>query len=93
LSTLDAGMPTASGFGVGDGGMTLSADGTQLLLVSDDSEIKVVDVATGREVRKIKLPDNQIESLQLFFSSDGRLLAAGIHNKHLKLCRVFRIHD
>jgi len=85
LSTLDAGMPAASGFGVGGGGMTLSADGTQFLLLSDDSEIKVVDLATSREVRKLKLPDDQIESLQLWAGADGRLLAAGIHNKHLKL--------
>jgi WD40 repeat protein len=87
LSTLESGMPTASGIGVGDGGMTLSPDGTQLLLVSEgsDSEIKIVDLATGREVRKIKLPEDQIESLQLSFTSDGRLLAAGIHNKHFKL--------
>ncbi|HKG78158.1 MAG TPA: caspase family protein, partial [Pyrinomonadaceae bacterium] len=69
----------------GDGGMTLSADGTQLLLLSDsDSEIKVVDLATGREVRKLKLPEDQIDSLHLWAGSDGRLLAAGIHKKHFK---------
>src|SRR5215213_586703 len=85
LSALESGMPSASGFGFGDGGMTLSADGTQLLLLSDsDSEIKVVDLANGREVRKLKLPEDQIDSLHLWAGSDGRLLAAGIHKKHFK---------
>src|SRR5215208_7161233 len=85
LSALESGMPSASGFGFGDGGMTLSADGTQLLLLSDsDSEIKVVDLATGREVRKLKLPEDQIDSLHIWAGPDGRLLAAGIHTKHFK---------
>ena len=44
-----------------------------------------MDLASGREVRRVKLPGDQIDSLQLSFNSEGHLLAAGIHNKRFKL--------
>ncbi len=70
-----------------EGGITLSPDGTQLLLVTQesDSEIRVIDLAGGREARRIKLPESRIDSLQLAFNPDGHMLAAGIHNNRLKL--------
>lgn len=85
LQSLAMGMQGAMAFGGGDGGLTLSPDGTQLMFVSEDSEVRVVDLASGREVRRTKLLDDQIDSLQLSLTADGRLLAAGVRNKHFKL--------
>ncbi|HEU4434664.1 MAG TPA: hypothetical protein VFR51_14870, partial [Pyrinomonadaceae bacterium] len=80
-------QPAVTGFGGTDGGVALSADGNQLALFSDDSEphVKLIDVASGRENRRFKLPDDRIESLQLAFTADGRLLAAGNIDKRFKL--------
>src|SRR5215203_4443048 len=52
LRKLETGMPSASAFTGTDGGMLLSPDGTQLLVGSEssDSEIRVIDLATAREV-------------------------------------------
>jgi WD40 repeat protein len=47
--------------------------------------VKVVDLATVVKFVAVKLPDDQIDSLQLAFNPDGHLLAAGIHNKRFKL--------
>jgi len=87
LSTISLTMPNASGFSGSDGSMTLSPDGTQFLLVTTDadSEVRVLDLAGGREVRRIKLPEDLIDSLQLSFNSEGHVLAAGIHNKRFKV--------
>ena len=87
LQSINLSMPNVGGINGSDGGMTLSPDGTQLFLVSEDadSEVRVLDLGSGREVRRIKLPENQIDSLQLSFNSEGHLLVAGIHNKRLKL--------
>ena len=70
-----------------DGGMVLSADGTQFGLFSDEPEphVKVIDLASGRESRRLKLPDDRIDSVQLAFTLDGRLLAAGTVERRLKL--------
>jgi WD40 repeat protein len=84
LRKLELESPSVAGFNGSDGGMVLSADGTQLLMGSDDPEIRVVDLATAREVRRVKLPDDRIESMQLGFSPEGHLLAAGIRDKRLK---------
>jgi WD40 repeat protein/uncharacterized caspase-like protein len=79
--------PAVTGYNGTDGGMVLSPDGNQFALFSDDSEahVKLIDVASGRENRRFKLPDNRIESLQLVFTSDGRLLAAGNVEHRFKL--------
>ncbi|HZN05795.1 MAG TPA: caspase family protein [Pyrinomonadaceae bacterium] len=79
--------PVAAGFNGTDGGMVLSPDGAQFAVVNDESEahVKVIDVATGRESRRLKLPHDDIESLQLAFTSDGRLLAAGLLERRFKL--------
>jgi WD40 repeat protein len=74
-------------FNGSDGGMVLSADGTQFAVFSDESEahVKLIDLASGRESRRFKLADSLINSLQLIFTPDGRLLAAGIIEKRFKL--------
>src|SRR6185369_6591281 len=81
VHTLQLGTQAMSGFNGFDGSMTLSPDGTQLLLSvnSGDAEILVMDLNSGREVRRIKLPGDDIQGLQLSFTIDARLLAAGIH--------------
>ena len=87
LQNFEAGMPSAAGVGGGDGGITLSPDGTQLFAVLEDGEaqVRVLDLASGREVRRMKLPGDQIDSLQLSVNPEGHLLAAGIDDKRFKL--------
>jgi WD40 repeat protein/uncharacterized caspase-like protein len=87
LRSLEMGMQGAVALSGGDGAMTLSPDGTQLLFVTEDgdSEVRVIDLASGREVRRAKLPENQTDSMQLSLTPDGRLLVAGVHNKRFKL--------
>ncbi len=90
LKTLDTTSLTASGLTGGEGGMALSADGNQLARADDASktEIKVIDLVTGREARAVSLPHDQIDSLELCFTTDGRLVAAGIVEKKLKVWDV-----
>jgi len=78
-------LPGTTGYNGTDGGMIISPDGMQLALATDDSEVKLIDLASGRESRRFKLPDNQIDSLQLIFTADGRVLAAGIAERRFKL--------
>src|ERR1041384_6445206 len=87
LRSLEMGMQSGSAIMGGDGSMTLSLDGTQLLFIADDgdSEVRVVDLGSGREVRRVKVPEKHIENVQLSVTSDGRLLAAGVQNKRFKL--------
>jgi WD40 repeat protein/uncharacterized caspase-like protein len=87
LRSLEIGMQGAMGVTGGDGGMTLSPDGTQLLFVMEDSdtEVRVIDLASGREVRRTKIPEKEIDSLQLSLTADGRVVAAGVHDKRFKL--------
>jgi WD40 repeat protein/uncharacterized caspase-like protein len=85
LRKLDLGSEAASGFNGRDGSMALSPDGSQLVLSEGfDPEIKVIDLNSGREVRRVKVPGDQIETIQLGFNPDGHLLAAGVHNKRFK---------
>jgi WD40 repeat protein/uncharacterized caspase-like protein len=86
LQTLETSMSSLGSFNGSDGGMVLTPDGNQLALITDqNAEVKIIDLATAKEVRRTKLPDDQIESLQLSFNVEGNLLAAGIIDKHLKL--------
>ena len=80
-------QPAVTGYNGTDGGMVLSPDGNQFALFNDDSEahVKLIDVASGRESRRFKLPDDRIENLQLVFTPDGRLLAAGVVERRFKL--------
>ncbi len=84
LRTLESDLMSLARFTGNDSGVTLSADGAQLLLLTDEPQVRVIDLASGREVSRVKLPGDQIESLQLAFSPDGNLLAAGIQDKRLK---------
>ncbi len=82
ISTLDS----TAFFGSGSGA-ALSPDGSQLAFVSSGEgrpQVKFWDLVTGREVRSINLPDKEIDSLELSFTTDGRLFAGGIVDKRLK---------
>ena len=70
-----------------DGALSLSADGTQLLMLTDTSSPEVIflDLSSGREARRVKVSGDPVESLQLSFNAEGHLLAAGLQNKRLKL--------
>src|SRR5262249_27745138 len=82
---LDLGTQAMSGFNGYEGSMTLSPDGSQFLLSEGfNPEIKVIDLNSAREARRIKLSTEQVEMVQLAFNADGHLLAAGIHNKRFK---------
>lgn len=85
LRTMESGLQPVSGLNGSDGGVTLSPDGTQLLIVSEDREVRILDLGSGREVRRVKLPGDQIDSLQLSVNSEGHLLVAGIDDKRFKL--------
>ena len=87
LRSFDSGMMVVSGFTGTDGGVALSPDGTQIVIVSEDadSQVKTIDLANGREVRRINIPGDQIDSLQLAFSPEGHLLAAGIVDKRFRV--------
>jgi len=90
LQTFAVEMAGGSGFNGFDSGLTLSPDGTQLLLITAgfDAEVRFIDLASGREARKVKLPGDQIDSLQLAFNPEGHLLAAGVHDKRFKFWDV-----
>lgn len=89
LRTISADSLNVAGFMGGEGGAALSPDGNQLARVdtegSEEDQVKVFDIATGRETRSLKLPDKDIDYAELAFTPDGRLLLAGIVEKHLKL--------
>jgi WD40 repeat protein/uncharacterized caspase-like protein len=86
LRSMEGGGPSATAYNGTDGGMTLSYDGTQLFMVLEDTEpqVRVLDLASGREVRRVKLSGDQIDSLQLSVNPEGHLLAAGIEKQRLK---------
>ena len=75
-----------TGFTGTDGGLTLTPDGKQLALIANDpeNEIRFIELSSGRDARRVKLPGDRIDSLSLSFSSDGHLLVAGIVDKHFK---------
>ena len=83
LRTLESNVMSIA-FNSTDSPVILSPDGNQLLLLTDEPQIKIVDIATGREVNRVKLAGDRIESVQLAFTTDGNLLAAGIQDKRLK---------
>ena len=83
LRTIEGSVLSAGSFNGTNSGMTLTPDGKQLLLIND-AEVKFIDLTSGKEVNRVKLPDDQINSLQLALSADGHVLAAGVVNKHFK---------
>ncbi len=87
----------ASGL-TGGGGLALSADGSQLALLTSErgrkQAVKIYELASGREVRAVKLPDEFTNCVQttLALTPDARLLGAcvladnsGGQNTKLKL--------
>ena len=75
----------------GEGGVTLSLDGTQLTRLSTaegENKVQVWDLATSREVRSVNLPDKDIDSADMAFTADGHVLVAGIVDKRVKLWDV-----
>jgi WD40 repeat protein/uncharacterized caspase-like protein len=86
--TIDTAAINPSGFTGGEGGVALSPDGNQLARVEADGSktlIKILDLSAGASARSIDLSHRQIDSVELSFTTDGRLLAAGIVEKKLKL--------
>jgi WD40 repeat protein len=83
LRTIEGSVLSTGSFNGTDSGMTLTPDGKQLLFIND-AEVKFIDLTSGKEVNRVKLPDDQINSLQLSVSADGHVLAAGVVNKHFK---------
>src|ERR1044071_1836227 len=62
LRSLEMGLQSGSAI-MGDGGMTLSPDGTQLLFLAEDgdNEVRVIDLGSGREARRVKLPERHLD--------------------------------
>jgi len=83
LRTIEGSVLSAGSFNGTNSGMTLTPDGKQLLLIND-AEVKFIDLTSGKEMNRVKLPDDQINSLQLALSADGHVLAAGVVDKHFK---------
>ena len=84
--TIDTASINPSGLTGGEGGVALSPDGNQLARVeSGGTKIKILDLNSGSETRSLDLSHDQIDTLELSYTTDGRLLAAGIVEKKLKL--------
>jgi WD40 repeat protein/uncharacterized caspase-like protein len=87
LRTLELSGPETTGFTGTGGSMAISPDGTQFVLLTDDGDphARVIDLASGREVRNVRLSDKRIESIRFAFTPDGRVLAAGVIDQRLKV--------
>jgi WD40 repeat protein/uncharacterized caspase-like protein len=87
VTSLQTSSPNPSALMGGGGGAALSTDGSQLARVDND-QIKFIDVASGKESRSVSLPDSGMQDIELAFTSDGHLVAAGVDNKQLKVWDV-----
>jgi WD40 repeat protein/uncharacterized caspase-like protein len=78
-------IDSMSGFS-SDGGSSLTPDGKQLAIIATDpdSEIRFIDLATGRDAKRIKLPSDNLSGIQISFSPDGHLLIAAMEDKRFK---------
>jgi WD40 repeat protein len=87
LGSFETGIRGASAINGSDGGATISADGTQLFFVTEDvdPEIRTIDLASGKEAKRTKIPDDQSFSVQIAVNPDGQLLAAGVQKNRFKL--------
>ena len=93
LSSITSDGLSGLAFSGGDGGAALSLDGTQLarMTTDQDNQVSFIDLASGRETRTVKLPgdkNGEMQGVELAFTSDGRLLVAGIVDKRAKLWDV-----
>jgi WD40 repeat protein/uncharacterized caspase-like protein len=84
VSTIQTTTLSPGGFTGGGGGVALNADGSQLARVDND-QIKFIDPASGKELRSIELPESRMQDVELSFTTDGRLVAAGVNDKKLKV--------
>lgn len=87
LSTFEASALSLSGFNGSEGGIVLTPDGTQLTIYTR-SEVLSIDLSNGKEVRRLQLPDDEIDVAQLAFNASGNLLAGVIVKKRLKLLNL-----
>ena len=72
--------------GSGVTGVALRSDGNQIAFTvadGDKTQVQLFDLSSGTQSRSIKI-DHREGTLQLFFTTDGRLLAAGIDEKKFK---------
>ena len=90
LRTIGAETMTSLAGLAGNSGAALSLDGTQLAtaVVGTETEIKFFDLASGKEIRGVKLPYDEIQSIELAFAPDGHLFVSGLVNKRVKLWDV-----
>ena len=91
LRTLGTTSVSVSGLTGGEGGVALSPDGKQLASLVVGSEkpvVRVWDITSGRELRSIDLPDEELSMAEVGFTPDGRLLVAGVVDKQIKLWDV-----
>jgi WD40 repeat protein/uncharacterized caspase-like protein len=91
LRTLGTTSVSVSGLTGGEGGVALSPDGKQLASLAVGSEkpvVRVWDISSGRELRSMDLPDEELSMAEVGFTPDGRLLVAGVVDKQIKLWDV-----
>jgi WD40 repeat protein/uncharacterized caspase-like protein len=91
LRTLGTTSVSVSGLTGGEGGVALSPDGKQLaslLVGSDKPVVRVWDISSGRELRSVDLPDEELSMAEVGFTPDGHLLVAGVVDKQIKLWDV-----
>ena len=83
-------MGGITSFNGSDSGLTLSPDGTQLLLLTEslEPEVRFIELASGRETRRVKVSEDRIDGVQLAFNADGHLLAAGVRENRFKIWNV-----
>jgi eukaryotic-like serine/threonine-protein kinase len=67
-------------------GLAFSPDGRVLLVGNGRGEVKFLDAATGKELRRLKVVFGEVSSLAL--SPDGRLLAVAASRSSLKVWDV-----
>ena len=80
-----------TGLLAGGSGVTLSPDGTQLIAVESsgvDPEVSFYDLKTGKKLRSVKLPEDDIQMAEVVFTSAQRVLVAAVVDKRLKVWDV-----
>ena len=91
IKTLETTSLNAAAFARGAGGAALNRDGSQLARVEAGglkTEIKFLDLSTGREIRSVQLTDDVVDRVEVAFKADGSVVAAGVVDKKLKIWDV-----